>query len=116
MNAPDKYQHIDFTPPQEVAERAAHGLELRERFNRGGTEVGVERAQQLKRRETLSPDIIKKMYSYFARHQVDKDTENFGDEDNPSAGYVAWLLWGGDEGKAWVDTIREQMREADRAA
>ena len=38
------------------------------------------------------------MSAYFARHDVDKASRSRvrGDEANPSAGYIAWLLWGGD--------------------
>jgi hypothetical protein len=42
------------------------------------------------------------MVSYFARHEVDKRAKNFGNEENPSAGYIAWLLWGGDVGRSWA--------------
>lgn len=89
-------------PPQAVATQAAKGLKLREAFKRGGTQVGVARARDLKNRKELSEDTIKRMVSYFARHKVDKRAANFGDDDNPSAGYVAWLLWGGDAGRDWA--------------
>ncbi|WP_454851423.1 hypothetical protein [Rhizobium binxianense] len=89
-------------PPQAVAEAAAKGLELRRQFGRGGTEVGVARARDLKNRKPLSADTIKRMVSYFARHEVDKRAKNFGNEENPSAGYIAWLLWGGDAGRSWA--------------
>ena len=44
---------------------------------------------------------------------MDKESHShvWGDEQNPSAGYIAWLLWGGDEGKAWVDKKRSVMDE-----
>ena len=92
-------------PTAKMAANANRGLELRERFNRGGTDVGVNRANQLARREPLDAADIKSMYSYFARHEVDKQGHShvWGDEEDPSAGYIAWLLSGGDEGKAWVD-------------
>lgn len=89
-------------PPQEVADAAARGLELRRRFGRGGTEVGIARARDLKNRMRLSADTIKRMVSFFARHEVDKRARNFGNEENPSAGYIAWLLWGGDVGRSWA--------------
>ena len=100
-----------FKPTAKMAENARLGLELRERFGRGGTEVGVRRAEQLAAREALAPADIKSMYSYFARHAVDKNTTRhvWGSTDNPSAGFVAWLLWGGDEGKAWVGKQREKL-------
>lgn len=45
------------------------------------------------------------MASYFARHEVDKRAANFGNKENPSKIYIAWLLWGGDSCKKWVDKI-----------
>ena len=62
--------------------------------------------------------------SYFARHGVYKEGEDCDpDQDGyPSAGRIAWALWGGDAGKAWVereleDEDREQRPyEGDHAA
>ncbi|MFQ6553716.1 hypothetical protein AAD018_015370 [Aestuariibius insulae] len=113
MSRPQKYDHIDFTPPQEVADQGEKGLELRDKFDRGGTDVGVARARDLKNRERLSSDTIERMVSYFARHEVDKDADGFGDDDDPSAGYIAWLLWGGDPGKDWAEDVKSKMDEAD---
>lgn len=94
-----------FTPTQRMASAARRGLRLREKFGRGGTEVGVARANQLVNRETLSEADVKAMKSYFARHAVDKDTKThrWGSDKDPSAGWIAWLLWGGDAGKAWAE-------------
>lgn len=91
-----------FKPTAAVAKQAAKGLELREKFKRGGTEIGVARARDLQNQRELSVDTVKRMKSYFARHNVDKRAKNFGDDDNPSPGYIAWLLWGGDEGRDWA--------------
>ena len=99
------------TPPEVVAEAAEKGLELRELHGRGGTEVGRRRAEQLRAREPVSDRDIKSMYSYFARHAVDKRSRFWADETNPSAGYIAWLLWGGDSGRAWIDDLRARLRE-----
>ncbi len=98
-------------PTLKMAANAKLGLELRERFNRGGTGVGVARAGQLARRDELSEADIKAMHSYFARHEVDKQghTHAWGSSDDPSAGYIAWLLWGGDEGKTWADREAKQL-------
>lgn len=108
MNADE----VDFRCPEIVAINAAKGLALRQRFGRGGTEVGVARAQELMSRRQLSPGTIKRMVSFFARHEVDKRARNFGNEDNPSAGYIAWLLWGGDEGRAWAKALKEKIGNA----
>jgi hypothetical protein len=52
------------------------------------------------------------MVSYFARHEVDKRGKNYGNEQNPSAGYIAWLLWGGDEGRAWALELKQKIGNA----
>ncbi|NNC90662.1 MAG: hypothetical protein HKN82_19565 [Akkermansiaceae bacterium] len=104
---------MDFTPPEDAAAAARKGLELRSEFDRGGTDVGVARARDLKNRRTCSPDTIRRMVSYFARHEVDKQADDFGDDDRPSAGYIAWLLWGGDPGREWAENIKQKMEEAD---
>ena len=71
----------------------------------------VRRAEQLVEQEELSPADIKSMYSYFARHAVDRNTTRYvwGSTENPSAGFVAWLLWGGDEGREWVGKQRAKL-------
>ncbi|HEX4695288.1 hypothetical protein [Sphingomonas sp.] len=99
----------EFTPTLEMASAARHGLRLRGKFKRGGTEVGVARAHQLIAREPLEPREVKSMYSYFARHEVDKKmrTHTWGSDEDPSAGYIAWLLWGGDAGKEWAGRKRQ---------
>lgn len=67
--------------------------------------MGDDRAHQLAERRDLSEADIKAMHSFFARHAVDKDGKsNKWDLDNdPSAGFIAWRLGGGDAGKAWAD-------------
>lgn len=100
-----------FTPNQRMAAAARHGLRLRQKFGRGGTEVGVRRARQLVDGEDLSAEDIRSMHSYFARHAVDKDTNThqWGSDSDPSAGYIAWLLWGGDAGKRWADAKHAKL-------
>jgi hypothetical protein len=113
MSSSDRYSDIDFQPPKRVADNAERGLSLRREFNRGGTHIGIARARDLKHRKNLSPDTIKRMVLYFARHEVDRQADGFGDDSNPSAGYIAWLLWGGDEGRDWAGAIKAKMDEAD---
>ena len=102
-----KTAHI---PSKEIAEIAALGLELRQKHHKGGTNIGVARARDLKNRKNLSMRTIKRMYSYFKRHEIDKKAENFGNKEKPSAGYVAWLLWGGDPGYKWVKSIVDKYK------
>lgn len=98
-------------PTEEMAAEAERGLAWRKEYNRGGTEVGVARARDISNRATLSPDTIGRMVSYFARHEVDKQAEGFspGEKGYPSAGRIAWALWGGDAGKAWANAKQRQL-------
>ncbi len=102
---------ISLQPPLPVAQAAAKGIELHKKFGRGGTAVGWIRARQLKNREIISPEIIFRMVSYFARHEVDKKGKNFFNKEKPSNGYIAWQLWGGDAGRAWTVKLKKQLKE-----
>ena len=106
-----KYESINFRPPEGVAKAAKRGLELRAEYNRGGTSVGVARARTLSNRTKVTPRTINRMVSYFARHEVDLDAPaaKRGNEGFPSAGYIAWLLWGGNAGRSWANKVRRQM-------
>jgi hypothetical protein len=104
-----------FSPPQGVRDNAKRGLELRREFNRGGTAVGVARARDLSNGKSLPLETINRMVSYFARHEVDKKGENWGNASDPSRGYIAWLLWGGDAGKTWADSIAEREKKKDKS-
>lgn len=101
-----------FVPPQTVRSNAKRGLELREKYGRGGTSVGVARARDLSNGKALSYDTIKRMNSYFARHEVDKKGEGWGKD---SAGYIAWLLWGGDAGWSWARGIIRSQESKEKS-
>ena len=109
--AQKKYEDIDFTPPADVQEEAQRGLDWREEHERGGTEVGVARARDLSNGVSVSPETIGRMVNYFSRHAVDKEAEGFdrGEEGYPSAGRIAWALWGGDAGERWANSIYDRM-------
>lgn len=126
-DTPKKYEHIDFTPPEGAANAAEKGLEYREKAspsNKGGLTPaeaskegigsGVQRAVNLKNRNTLSPDTIKQMHGFFSRHEQNKGIapENEGKPWNDK-GHVSWLLWGGDAARSWVDKVLGQMEKAD---
>jgi hypothetical protein len=120
-----KYNHIDFKPPQGVADAAARGLEIRAKAspsNKGGLSTsqakeegvgsGVQRAVNLKNRDTLSPATVRRMNSFFSRHEKNKGIDK-GKAPETDKGYQAWLLWGGDAGAAWARKLVKQMDAAD---
>lgn len=110
-----KYDSINFKPPAGVRSEARQGLEWRRQYNRGGTAIGVARARDLSNGKSVSPDTAKRMKSYFARHEVDKKGQGFspGEPGYPSAGRIAWALWGGDPGQAWSNKLVRQMDTED---
>ena len=108
---------IDLVPTEAMANNARRALEWRKEFNRGGTDVGVARARDISNRTELSAETVRRMVSFFARHEVDKDAEGFssGEEGFPSAGRIAWDLWGGDSGKTWAESKDRRLDEIDES-
>lgn len=98
-------------PTIEMSVEADRGLKWRREFERGGTAVGVARARDIKNRKNLSDETVKRMNSYFARHEVDKKAEGFkkGEKGYPSNGRIAWALWGGDAGQVWARSKVKQI-------
>ena len=103
---------IDLTVSDGMVEEARKALAWREEYNRGGTQVGVTRANQIINDGRLSEDTWRRVYSYLSRHEVDKQGEGFTpDEDGfPSAGRIAWGLWGGDPAFTRSRKIVEQLQ------
>ncbi len=98
-------EDIDLSVTEGMQEEAQKGLDWRKEFGRGGTEVGVARARNISNGDNLSLDTIKRMNSFFARHEKSsKGGEGFepGEDGFPSAGRIAWALWGGDAGQTWA--------------
>jgi HK97 family phage portal protein len=108
---------IDFKPTAGMAEEAQKGLNWRKEYGRGGTNIGSTRASQLVKRQNLSPDTVKRMYSFFKRHESDKQAEGFrqGEKGYPSNGRIAWALWGGDAGFSWSTEKRNQIESESKA-
>lgn len=111
----DEMRAETYTPTSGMVAEARRGLEWRRAFNRGGTEIGVARARSIVNRQNLPLDTVQRMASYFARHEVDKQGQGFspGEPGYPSAGRIAWALWGGDPGKTWAEQIIESTTRQD---
>jgi HK97 family phage major capsid protein/HK97 family phage prohead protease len=105
-----------YNPTQGMKEEAQRGLDWRREFGRGGTAVGIARARDIVNDRDLSEDTVKRMYSFFSRHEVDKKAEGFnqGEDGYPSNGRIAWALWGGDAGFRWSKAIRDRLEKQDR--
>ena len=98
-----------FTPPKAVRSAARRALDwiAEGKAGSGFTGVGRARANQLASGEAVSMATLKRMKSFFSRHEVDKNAVGFsqGEKGYPSAGRVAWDAWGGDAGFAWAESL-----------
>ena len=104
-----------YSPPAGARSAARRAIKFKEdgKATGAGTAVGWTRARQLANGETLSLSTVKRMYSYFSRHEVDKQGKDWGNTANPSNGYIMWLAWGGDAGYSWSRRIAQS--ESDKA-
>ena len=104
-----------FAPPKGVQEAAQQGLDYRREYGRGGTAVGVARARDLSNGASVSLETINRMVSFFARHEENRvpPSEKTLPDGGPTNGWIAWLLWGGDAGRAWANRIAESQDDAE---
>jgi hypothetical protein len=113
-----KGKEINTTPSDAMASAAKRGLEWRKKYGRGGTAVGVARARDISNKKELSISTINRMASYFARHGSNK-AEHYDKKESdggPTAWRIAWQLWGGNPGEAFVRRVKKSMEAADERA
>lgn len=103
---------INLRPTDGMKAAARRALAWKAEGKRGGTRVGLARANQIVNGTNLTPSTVARMYSFFSRHEVDKQATGFnsGEEGFPSPGRVAWDLWGGDAGFSWSRTKWNQIQ------
>ena len=109
------YSGISLNVPSAVKSEAKRGLDWRREFGRGGIGPGQTTARMLIS-NTMTIPRVRKMRAFLARHEVDKQGEGFkpGQDGFPSAGRIAWALWGGDPGVAWSNKIMRQVEARER--
>lgn len=85
---------------------ARRGLEWRKTFGRGGTPIGVSSAREIIAGSVTYSRVLR-IRSFLARHEIDKQGQGFSpfEDGYPSAGRIAWALWGGDPGQTWAENI-----------
>ena len=106
------------TIPKGVVAEAKRGLEWRKEHGRGGTEVGVNTARTLAEGGQIGIRKIRHIAKYFPRHEVDKKGKGYkpGEDGYPSAGRIAWALWGGDAAQKWASAIVERENKKENSA
>ncbi len=111
-----------FSPPEGVQSAAARGLKLREKWGRGGLSnaqaseqgigSGVQRAVNLKNGDAISLQTVKRMHAFFSRHAKNYRPDEKESDGGPTAGTIAWLLWGGNAGRDWAQGIVNRVEKA----
>lgn len=106
--------------PKFIRENAKRGLELnRKGFGGDGlVDKTLDEARDMARGKITYGKCVR-MSAWFARHKVDTKAEGFKNKKSPkypSAGLVAWLLWGGDadgsfRAKEWADSQVNRLQE-----
>ncbi len=92
--------------PDAVANNAKRGIDLNEKNNnKCATQVGKVRAQQLAKKEAVTVETVKRMFSYLSRAE-----EYYDEGDTQACGTISYLLWGGKAGLRWAGS---KLRELD---
>ena len=92
--------------PDAVSNNAKRGIDLNEKNNnKCATQVGKVRAQQLAKKEAITVETVKRMFSYLSRAG-----EYYDEGDTKACGTISYLLWGGKAGLRWAGS---KLRELD---
>lgn len=101
--------------PKAATENAKKAIRWKEEYGRdvvkGGTRVGWQRAHQLSNREPLSEDVVSRMAQFNRHRKNSKINPKFKGEPWKDRGYIAWLIWGGDEGIDWAIRKMDQIKK-----
>ena len=91
--------------PDAVSNNAKRGIELNEKVNnKCATQVGKVRAQQLAKKEAITVETIKRMFSYLSRAE-----EYYDEGDSEACGTISYLLWGGKAGLRWAGSKLKEL-------
>ena len=102
-----------FTPTAGMKAAARRALRWKEegKATGAGTPVGWGRATDIVAGRSMSLSVVRRMFSFFSRHEVDKKGKDFYNTSNPSNGRIMWDAWGGDAGFTWSRGIVERNRD-----
>jgi hypothetical protein len=111
----EMYKADSYTPTAGMKAAAARAIKWKAdgKATGAGTPVGWGRARDIVAGRSMSLSVVKRMYSFFSRHEVDKKGKDFNNTANPSNGRIMWDAWGGDAGFSWSRAIAQ--REMDKA-
>lgn len=107
---------IDTKPTKGMVAEAKRGLEWRREYGRGGTAVGVARARDISNEADLSISTIKRMHSFLKRSADNEQAEGYepGEKGFPSAGRIAYALWGGKPALSWAQKKVKEIENVEK--
>jgi len=112
VNESNEDTYTDY--PVKASDNAKLAIEWKEKYGReeveAGTAVGWARAHQLAKKEAISADTVMRMASFNRHRKNSKIDPEFKDTPWKDKGYVAWLIWGGDEGVDWAMKKADELR------
>jgi HK97 family phage prohead protease len=96
--------------PEAVKNNARRVLKYVDEFGWGtcGTPVGKQRANDLANGRPISLDVLKRMFSYLSRHEVDLQTSSSYED---GCGRLMYDAWGGKEALVWS---RNKIKELEK--
>ncbi len=109
--------------PSYIRKNASRGLDLLEYAGDGLTEKTKREARDMAK-GNISENKVVRMNAWFLRHEDDLKSPAAneylnGESDKPTAGQVAWLLWGGSLGKTdrmkaqkWAQRVVNSLEES----
>ena len=110
-----------FTPPAAAVAAAKKGLAQRKKWGRGGLspaeaasqgiDSGVTRARKISSGKVSRHDV--RRMSAFNRHRKNNNPSKKMPDGGPTAGTIAWNLWGGSSGVNWAKKKSAAMNAED---
>ncbi|MDA8718692.1 hypothetical protein N9M03_00670 [bacterium] len=110
-----------FTPPASAVSAAKKGLAQRKKWGRGGLspaeaksqgiDSGVTRARKIASGKVSKHDV--RRMSAFNRHRKNNNPSKKMPDGGPTAGTIAWNLWGGSAGVNWAKKKSAAMNAED---
>ena len=118
----ERFEAESFKPPASAISNAKRGLELRKKWGRGGLspseaaaqgiDSGVTRARKIASGKVSTHDV--RRMSAFNRHRKNYRPEKKESDGGPTAGTIAWLLWGGTSGVNWAKKKSANMNAEEK--
>ena len=101
--------------PQTATNNAKRMIEWREKYGdevQAGTPTGWRRANMIANRDPLNVDMLKRINSFFARHEGNEViADQYKETPWRDNGFVSWNLWGGTAMKIWTSKTLEKLNE-----